>query len=131
MLCVSEVSEPNENMSIEVQGLLQEFSDLLLADLPTELPPLRDIQHQVDLLLGAILPNLPHYQLNRREQHILQQIVEVLLQKQFIHPSISPFAILALIVSKKDGAWRLYLDSRVINRITIKYRFRCHVLKIF
>lgn len=110
-------------MSIEVQGLLQELSDLLLAYLPTELPPLRDIQHQVDLLPGAILPNLPHCQPNPKEQHILQQIVEVLLQKQFIYPSISPFAGPALIVSKKDGAWRLYIESRVINLITIKYRF--------
>ncbi|PKU75232.1 RNA-directed DNA polymerase [Dendrobium catenatum] len=58
-----------------------------------------------------------------KEHAILGQIVQELLQKQFIQPSLSPFAVPALIVPKKDGKLRLCIVSRAINRITVKYRF--------
>ncbi|PKU86672.1 RNA-directed DNA polymerase [Dendrobium catenatum] len=58
-----------------------------------------------------------------KEHMILSQIVHELLQKQFIQPSLSPCVVPALIVPKKDGQCRLCIDSRAINRITVKYRF--------
>ncbi|XP_078447604.1 uncharacterized protein LOC144716355 [Wolffia australiana] len=44
----------------EIARLLEEYADVFPAELPSELPPLRHIQHAIDLVLGATLPNLPN-----------------------------------------------------------------------
>jgi len=44
--------------------LIKEFANVVPEELPSELPPLRDIQYVIDLVLGSQLPNLYHYRLN-------------------------------------------------------------------
>ncbi|CAA7401494.1 unnamed protein product [Spirodela intermedia] len=89
--------------SPKVEGILSEYADVLLEELPRDLPPLRHIQHAIDLVPGASLSNLPHYH---------------------IEPAnLSPCAMPALLAPKKDGTWRMCCNSRAINRITVKYHF--------
>jgi hypothetical protein len=50
-----------------ITKLLQEFEDVFPAEIPPGLPPLRGIKHQIDLILGASLPNRATYRTNLEE----------------------------------------------------------------
>ncbi|XP_060182724.1 uncharacterized protein LOC132612628, partial [Lycium barbarum] len=105
-----------------VFSLLQDFDDIFPEDIPKGLPPLRGIEHQIDFVPGAQIPNRPAYRSNPEETKELQRQVEELLKKGFVRESLSPCSVPVLLVPKKDGSWRMCVDCRAINKITVKYR---------
>jgi hypothetical protein len=56
-----------EYFPIEIQELLEKFVDIVVDELPHSLPPIRSINHHIDLIPGASLPNKTSYRLTPRE----------------------------------------------------------------
>jgi hypothetical protein len=55
-----------------VTNILQEYSDVFPSEIPAGLPPIRGIEHQIDLILGASLPNRALYRINPEETKEIQ-----------------------------------------------------------
>ncbi|XP_040998254.1 uncharacterized protein LOC121244313 [Juglans microcarpa x Juglans regia] len=100
----------------------QEFEDVFPEEVPYGLPPIRGIEHQIDFIPGASIPNRPAYRSNPEETKELQMQVSELLEKGFVRESMSLCAVPVLLVPKKDVTWRMCVDCRAINNITVKYR---------
>jgi hypothetical protein len=55
-----------------ITNLLQEFKDVFSVEIPLGLPLLRGIEHQIDLIPGASLPNRAAYRTNPEETKEIQ-----------------------------------------------------------
>ncbi|KAI4313249.1 hypothetical protein L6164_026241 [Bauhinia variegata] len=97
--------ESNEgtNIPLEITQMLAEFPNVVPEEIPHRLPPIRDIQHAIDFIPGAVIPNIPAYRMNPQEYAEIQCQVEKLLKKGLLRESVSPCAVPALLVPKKDG----------------------------
>jgi hypothetical protein len=102
-----------------VANILQEYEDVFPQDVPPGLPPVIGIEHQIDLIPGASLPNRALYRTNPEETKEIQQQIQELLDKGYIRESLSTGVVPIILVSKNDGSWRLCTDCRPINNITI------------
>lgn len=70
----------------------------------------------------AYLPNMATYKFNLIETKKLQRQVDKLITRGFVRESMSPCTMSTLLIPKKDRTYRMCVDSKAINNITIKYR---------
>ena len=85
------------------QNVTKLLADITLPKLPDELSSITYIQYHIDLIPGATLPHLPHYEISTKEHRILQSQVDDLVLKGLVCASLSLCAIPALFTHKKDG----------------------------
>nr|GFC46815.1 putative reverse transcriptase domain-containing protein [Tanacetum cinerariifolium] len=102
--------------------IVQDFPEVFLEDLPG-VPPTRQVEFQIDLIPGATHVTRAPYRLASSEMKELSDQLEKLSDKGFIRPSSSPWGALVLFVKKKDGSFRMCIDYRELNKLTVKNRY--------
>jgi len=125
VVCFMVVAKPEKKSAAEVIQAIpvaNEYVDVF-PDEVSGLPPSRDIDFTIDLILGAGPVSMAPYRMAPAELAKLKKQIEELLEKQFIRPSASPWGAPVLLVKKKDGSSRLCVDYRQLNKLTIKNKY--------
>ncbi|GJS57820.1 putative reverse transcriptase domain-containing protein [Tanacetum coccineum] len=100
----------------------REFLEVFPEDLPG-LPPVRQVEFQIDLIPGATPVARAPYRLAPSEMQELSNQLQELADRGFIRPSTSPWGAPVLFVKKKDGSFRMCIDYRELNKLTVKNRY--------
>ncbi|GJV96730.1 putative reverse transcriptase domain-containing protein [Tanacetum coccineum] len=95
-----EVEDKSEKMRLKDVPIVRDFPKVFPEDLPS-LPPTRQ----------------------RLEMKELSEQLKELSDKGFIRPSSSPWGAPVLFVKKKDGSFRMCIDYRELNKLTVKNRY--------
>jgi hypothetical protein len=102
--------------------VVNEFLDVFSEELPG-MPPDRDIEFMIELKPNIALIYKTPYRMATLELAELKEHVKELLEKEFIHPSSSPWGAPVIFVMKKDGTQRLCVDYHALNEVTIKNKY--------
>ncbi|GJY35997.1 hypothetical protein Tco_0421375, partial [Tanacetum coccineum] len=102
--------------------IVREFSDVFPEDL-SGLPPQRQVEFRIELVAGAAPVARYPYRLAPSEMQELSGQLQELQDKGFIRPSHSPWGAPVLFVKKKDGSFRMCIDYRELNKLTVKNRY--------
>lgn len=111
----------------ELQGLLDEFIDIF--QVPTSLPPPRLQDHKIPLIDESKVVKVRPYQYPAVQKIEIEKLIQEMLQAGIIRDSNSPFASSMVMVKKNDGSWRLCVDYRQLNQLTIKDRFPIPIIE--
>lgn len=106
---------------VEIEQLLGDYPDIF--EEPTGLPPNRGVEHQIILKPDATPKQLYPYRYSHAYKKEIEQIVKELMDNGTIRHSKSPFAAPVLLVRKKDATWRMCVDYRYLNNLTVKHDF--------
>ncbi|GJZ58267.1 putative nucleotidyltransferase, ribonuclease H [Tanacetum coccineum] len=109
----------NETLIVHGDG---NFPKVFPEDLPG-LPPTRQVEFQIDLMPGVAPVARAPYRLAPSEMKELSEQLQELSDKGFIRPSSSPWGAPVLFVKKKDGSFRMCIDYRELNKLTVKNRY--------
>ncbi|KAJ0555858.1 putative nucleotidyltransferase, Ribonuclease H [Helianthus annuus] len=107
---------------IEDIPVVREYPEVFPEDLPG-LQPQRQVEFRIDLDPSAAHVAKTPYRLAPSEMQELSTQLQELLDKGFIRPSFSPWGAPVLFVKKKDGSFRMCIDYRELNKLTIKNRY--------
>ncbi|GJS33916.1 putative reverse transcriptase domain-containing protein [Tanacetum coccineum] len=114
--------DKSEEKRLKDVPIVQDFPEVFPEDL-SGIPPTRQVEFQIDLVPGAAPVARAPYRLAPSEMKELSDQLQELSDKGFIRPSSSPWGAPVLFVKKKDGSFRMCIDYRELNKLTVKNRY--------
>ena len=87
------------------------------------LQPHREVEFSIELVRGETSTSKELYRMGTPELVELKFQLKEMLDKGYIRPSVSPWGAPIFFVKNKDGALRLCIDYKKLNKVTIKNRY--------
>lgn len=124
-----DVQDQTANLPSGIQQLLHRFADVFAE--PTGLPPSRQYDHRIPLIPGARPVSLRPYRLAPELKTELERQIQDMLKTGVITHSNSAFSSPVIMVrkgEKEDKAWRVVVDYRHLNALTVKGKYPLPVI---
>nr|GEX60461.1 putative reverse transcriptase domain-containing protein [Tanacetum cinerariifolium] len=115
------MEKKSDEKGMEDIPVAREFSKVFPKEL-LGLPPVLQVEFQIDLILGVEPVARAPYRLPPSMQKLSNQLQE-LADRGFIRPSTSPWGAPVLFVKKKDGYFRMCIDYLELNKLIVKNRY--------
>ncbi|GJX78425.1 putative reverse transcriptase domain-containing protein [Tanacetum coccineum] len=116
------MEKKSDEKRLEDIPVVREFPEVFPEDLPG-LPPVRQVEFQIDLIPRVAPIARAPYGLDPSEMQELSDQLQELADRGFIRPSTSPWGAPVLFVKKTDGYFRMCIDYRELNKLTVKNRY--------
>ena len=106
---------------LDLQEVLLQFPEVFA--IPQGLPPVRSHDHKISLVNESQSVKLRPYRYPAIQKTEIERIVAEMKKTGIIRDSNSSYAFPVILVKKKDGSWRMCVDYRQLNNLTIKDKF--------
>nr|GEY87200.1 putative reverse transcriptase domain-containing protein [Tanacetum cinerariifolium] len=121
-ITTKEAKDKSKEKRIEDVSIVRDFPKVFPEDLPG-IPPTRQVEFQIDLVPGVAPVARAPYRLAPSKMKELAEQLQELSDKGFIRPNSSPWGAPVLFIKKKDGSFRMCIDYRELNKLTMKNRY--------
>ncbi|GJY66589.1 putative reverse transcriptase domain-containing protein [Tanacetum coccineum] len=121
-LIIRVMEKKSDEKRLEDIPVVREFPKVFPKNLPG-LPPVRQVEFQIDLIPGTTPVARAPYRLAPSEMQELSNQLQELSDRGVIRPSTLPWGAHVLFVKKKDGSFRMCIDYQELNKLTIKNRY--------
>nr|GEZ92490.1 uncharacterized protein [Tanacetum cinerariifolium] len=106
-----------------IERVLDEFKDVMPKELPKNLPPMREVDHTIELESGSKPPAKSLYRMPPPELEELRKQLKEIMDAGYIQPSKPPYGAPVLFQRMKDGSLWMCIDYRVLNKVIIKNKY--------